>query len=391
MTALEEIIRTEIGARGAMRFDRFMELALYHPAHGYYSFAEIRPQIGRAGDFFTSVSVGPLFGRLLAKQFFQVWKSMGRPAWFWIVEQGAHDGRFAVDVLEWCQEEAPEFFEVVQYGIVEPAGKARTIQQARAEISGVSSKIEWFENLERLAREKPSGIFFSNELVDAFPVRVVTFRAGAWRERKVALYGEEGFAWVEEPITDEELLRAAAALPGIEGYTTEINLQARSWMAEVARTLARGYIMTIDYGFPASVYYAPFRAAGTLTARAQHETCAEVWAEPGHSDITAHVDFTALAKAGEEAGWTTIGFPDQQRFLMGIAHDELSGVDGPRVGLPENLRAWNTLTHPGHLGLRFQVLLQAKNVSPKIDGLRFSRPAELEELQRGLGESGDKV
>src|SRR5262249_40368567 len=156
-------------------------------------------------------------------------------------------------------------------------------------------------------------------------------------------------------------------------YTTEINLAARRWIGEVAAAIGRGYVVTVDYGFPASVYHAPYRSGGTLTSYLRHRRSEEVLAEPGTRDITAHVAFTALARAGEAAGLATLGFVDQQRFLMGIARDELAGTPGPRVGLEKNTRAWNTLTHPEHLGTRFHALVQAKEAPAELDGLRFAR------------------
>ena len=167
------------------------------------------------------------------------------------------------------------------------------------------------------------------------------------------------------------------SLPATEDYTTEINLRARQWMEETGSALERGYFLTIDYGFPASAYYAPHRVSGTLTAYQQHQRTEDVLSEPGSRDITAHVDFTALARAGEKAGLTTLGFLDQNHFLMGIAHDELSGVAGPATGPAENLRAWQTLIHPDFLGGRFQVLLQAKDAADQLAGLRYARPGDL--------------
>jgi SAM-dependent MidA family methyltransferase len=167
-------------------------------------------------------------------------------------------------------------------------------------------------------------------------------------------------------------------LPTIEDYTTEINLRARQWIGEVGRAMSRGYVLTIDYGYPASLYYAPFRTGGTLTAFVRHHSVDDVLAEPGMRDITAHIDFTALARAGEKAGLATLGFLDQQRFLMGVAHDELSGAGGPLVKILENLGAWNTLTHPEHLGADFFALLQAKDAPANLDGLRYARPGGLE-------------
>ena len=154
-------------------------------------------------------------------------------------------------------------------------------------------------------------------------------------------------------------------------------MRARAWIGEVAGALSRGYVLTIDYGYPASIYYAAHRSQGTLTAYVKHHSVDDVLAEPGMRDITAHIDFTALVRAGEAAGLATLGFLEQQRFLMGVAHDELSGADGPRVKIRENLGAWNTLTHPDHLGVDFFALLQAKDAPGKVDGLRYARPGGL--------------
>jgi SAM-dependent MidA family methyltransferase len=377
MTPLEEFIRTEIRAAGPMRFDRFMELALYHPGSGYYAKTGGPSPIGRSGDFFTSVSVGPLFGRLLARQFLQMLRLLGNPNPFWIIEQGAHDGRLACDILEWCRAETPDFFGAIRYGIVQSSGAASIRQQCGPDASLVSC-ITWFENLAALAAEKPCGVFFSNELVDAFPVRSITHRSGRWLEQHISIESD-ALCWIDRPIDDAELAGAIDALspPAVEGYTTEINLRARGWIGEVGRALDRGYILTIDYGYPAPVYYAPHRSRGTLTAFVKHHGVDDVLAEPGLRDITAHVDFTALAQAGAKAGLATLGFVDQQRFLMGVAHEELSGAGGPPLKIQENLGAWNTLTHPDHLGANFFALLQAKDAPANLDGLRFARPGGL--------------
>jgi SAM-dependent MidA family methyltransferase len=375
MTELDKIIRAEIRSSGPMRFDRFMELALYHSDFGYYAQIGKRSQTGRSGDFFTSVSVGPLFGRLLARQFFQMWEALGSPRPFGIVEQGAHDGRLMCDVLEWCRAETPEFFEAIRYGVVESSPAACAVQRELAEKTGVAGSLTWFDRPASLD-EWPVGIFFSNELVDAFPVRVIACHVGQWQEKCVGVDEEEALTWVTREIEDRELARVVEtlSLPLIEGYTTEINWPAHRWMKEVASVVKRGYVLTIDYGFPASVYYAPFRTGGTLTAYLNHQRSDEVLAEPGMRDLTAHVDFTALARAGEEGGLTALGFVDQQRFLMGIAANELGGKPGPLVRIQENLRAWNTLTHPEYLGARFQVLLQLRHAPANLDGLQFARP-----------------
>jgi SAM-dependent MidA family methyltransferase len=262
---------------------------------------------------------------------------------------------------------------VLRYGIVQSTGIESLHPACRAEPDFVS-RIVWFENLASLAEASPTGVFFSNELVDAFPVHVIVHRSGQWLERHVALDGDN-FRWTERPSDNAALAQAVRTLPlpAIEGYVTEINLRARDWIAEAGRAMSRGYVVTIDYGYPEAIYYAPFRTSGTLQAFAKHRVVPEVLAEPGARDITAQVDFTALAQAGRSAGLATAGFLDQQRFLMGIAHDELSGAAGPRMGIAENLRAWNTLTHPEFLGSRFRALVQVKHASGELDALRFSR------------------
>ncbi len=370
MSELEGIIRAAILAKGPMRFDRFMELALYHPGLGYYAKTTGPAHIGKSGDFFTSVSVGPLFGRLLARQFYQMWLLLGKPQAFAIIEQGAHDGQLARDIVDWCRTKTPDFFDAVRYGIVLDSGLAPSIPMELAD------RVTTFPTLESLAVEQ--GVFFSNELVDAFPVRRIVRLEGEWCEQQVVIEGDK-FVWSHRPIDDAELTEAIVELdlPAIENYTTEINLRARHWIAEVTRSIQRGYVVTIDYGWPASIYYAPFRTSGTLTARHEHKIVDDILCTPGEMDLTAHIDFTSLAQAGETAGLSTLGFLDQQRFLTGIAHDELSGAEGPPVKIQENLRTWNTLTHPGHLGARFHSLVQAKNAPGGLDCLRFARPGGL--------------
>src|SRR5476649_2810795 len=138
MTALEEIIRAEIRAAGPMRFDRFMAMALYHPGFGYYANTGGPSPIGRSGDFYTSVSVGPLFGHLLARQFFQMWQALGKPNPYWMIEQGAHDGQLACDILEWCRATTPEFLETIRYAIVQSSGAASMHQKCAPEAELVS-------------------------------------------------------------------------------------------------------------------------------------------------------------------------------------------------------------------------------------------------------------
>lgn len=370
MNPLDDLIRQEIRARGPMRFDRFMELALYHPEHGYY--ASPRP-IGRGGDFFTSVSVGPLFGKLLAHQARQMAQLLDEPE-FWIVEQGAHDGRLARDILESCKE-WDEFFAKMRFLIVEPSPALREAQQhLRKDFPG---RIEWIDRLENWKGARPAGLVLSNELADALPVRAIEAKDGQWRERRVA-EGENGsLTWTLENI-DEELRDAIAGLPlaAVDGYQTEIGLAARRWMSGTAGFLRRGYVVTIDYGYEGSKYYAPYRRTGTLTCYRGHRRDDNVLEMPGEQDITAHVDFTALEQAGEAAGLRTLGLVDQQRFLVGVLEDSMKSTKTPLTS--GEIQAFRTLTHPEHLGERFKVLVQGRDAPENLCGLRFARGIGLE-------------
>ena len=363
MNALGELIRQEIRTLGPMRFDRFMEVALYHPEHGYYA----RPRrIGRSGDFFTSVSVGPLFGRMLTWQARQMAGLLAEPE-FWIVEQGAHDGRLACDILKEARR-WPDFAGRLRYLIVEPSPSHREAQEKM--LAGFVERVQWVEVLANAKDEKPCGLFLSNELADALPVRLIEAKDGAWRERCVGLAEKDELTWaLAEP--DAELRAAIDALPlaPTDGFRTEIGLAARRWMMDAGAFLRRGYVVTIDYGFSASAYYAPFRRDGTLTCYHDHRRSDNVLDNPGRQDITAHVDFTALARAGERAGLETLALVDQQRFLTGIL-----GAQGGPDDLGGETKAFQALTHPEHLGARFQVLAQAKDAPRSLSGLAFARP-----------------
>jgi SAM-dependent MidA family methyltransferase len=368
--ALTGLIRQTIRRTGSVTFAWFMKQALYHPEHGYYSSG--RCAIGRRGDYFTNVSVGPLFGRLLAAQFTEMWESLGRPDDFVIVEQGAHHGDFARDVLEAVRERAPDFFAVLRYRIIEPFS---ILQERQMEtLEGFREKITWEKSLDEL--EPFCGVHFSNELLDAMPVHLIhrTDDNSEWQERYVEESGDQ-FAFVTRSIADENLRRHLEKIPrhAIRPYETEVNLSALEWIEIVSQKLTRGYVLAVDYGYSRDKFYAPERATGTLQCYARHRSVASPLCQIGHVDISAHLDWTSVVERAAECGLTLTGFTDQYHFITGVIsrllQSEFAGESEPRTR-----RALQTLLHPEFLGTAFQFLALAKNSGDQqLSGFKFAR------------------
>jgi SAM-dependent MidA family methyltransferase len=375
--ALIERIRAEIKARGPVPFAWFMQQALYHPEHGYYSSG--RCAIGRRGDYFTNVSVGPLFGQLLATQFAEIWERLGNIENFALVEQGAHHGEFACDVLESARKRWPDFFAALRYRIIEPFPvlQARQLQT----LTGFEDKVEWRDSIDEL--EPFIGVHFSNELLDAMPMHLIVSQRGrglgaqtecAWLEKFVTLNGHM-FGFVDQPIADQTLRDHLQKCPAqLAGYQTEVNLAALDWIDNLSRKLDRGYVLIIDYGYPRDEFFAPHRSAGTLQVRAQHHLLQSPFDEIGHADITSHVEWTSIVERAEACGFEVKGFTDQHHFITGIiselAHDIAQGDADAKTK-----RALQTLLHPEMLGRNFQILALGKNVDAltPLAGLKFAR------------------
>lgn len=360
-------IQAIVAERGKMPFREFMDLALYHPEHGYY--ASGRAAVGRKGDFFTNVSVGRVYGELLAGQFVEMWERLGQPANFTIVEQGANDGAFAEDVLGWCREHAPGFYANVRYTIVEPFNVLRSRQEQR--LAEHADKVTWYPDLDDLPRF--TGVHFSNELVDAFPVHLVRWRVDGWQE----LYVTGDLEWKEVPLQPRWMRDRLTDVPQIDGYTTELNVDAFQWAETVAGVIERGWVLTVDYGMPRDRYYAPERHTGTLQCYAAHTKGLDPLANPGHCDLTTHVEFTSLAQAFLTAEMTLAGYTDQHHFLTGLA----ARAFAQRAPTPQEARGLKTLLHPEMLGTSFQVLAMSRNVPAEaLAGFQFARDG-----YRGLG------
>ena len=340
-TPLVESIRQTIRAKGPQSFASFMQQALYHPEHGYYSSG--RCVIGRKGDYFTNVSVGPLFGQLLALQFSEIWERLGKLNDFVIVEQGAHDGKFALDVLEFVQNRLADFFDALRYRILEPFPILE--EQQRRMLKAFGDKVEWPDS------SKPfTGVHVSNELLDAMPVRLISNGT----EKLVGLDGNK-FVFVERQV-DKAVL----------------NQSALDWMDEIAANLQRGYVIAIDYGCTDE----DFRR--TVQVRAQHRNLDSPFEQIGHADITMSVDWRSIVERAQANGLCVAGFTDQHHFLTGIISQFESGDRGQSflVDSRKAKRELQTLLHPEMLGRAFQVLALAKNVGPDTNplaGLKFAR------------------
>jgi len=353
-----ELIREEICKKGVLTFARFMELALYCPETGYYE--TDMAKVGRGGDFITSVTVGPLFGELLAFQFAEWLEASGGPPEGVLVEAGAHDGRLAADLLAWFRGHHPECFRELKYWILEPSLTRRRWQQAT--LQEFATNVCWAADFSELTAaaggEKIQGVIFSNELLDAFPVH----RYG-WDKARTEWFewgvGVEGGRLVWARLDNQDFHPAGADLLAVlpDGYTVETSPAASSWWREAASRLGRGRLLTIDYGLTAEEIFSPSRCQGTLRAYSRHRVTDDLLADPGGQDLTAHVDFSALQNGGSALGLTTESFSTQAKFLTTIlgraqAAGALGSWDRART------RQFQTLTHPEHFGRAFRVLVQ---------------------------------
>jgi SAM-dependent MidA family methyltransferase len=357
--SIEDVVRE----RGPMTVAAFMDLALYDPQLGYYARAPRRS--GRAGDFFTSVDVGPIFGELLAVQLtemFGVLEKDSRP--LFLVEAGAGNGRLSADILRATRTRDPALYDRLRLHLIDASPEARRAHpQTLGDLSDrlVSSSDALPPSFE--------GVLIANELLDAMPTHQVVMRDEGLRETYVQRVDSQESA-VDSRLTTVEgppstpaladyLARAGARLE--PGWRAEINLRAVEWVRDAARRLTRGFMILIDYGHEARELYSMSHATGTLTTFSGHtmagpEMQTPAWlARPGDQDLTTHVDFTSVRAAAEEEGLVTLGFMDQTYFLLALIGDTAPS------GLRERL-ALKTLTMPGGLGSTHKVLILGKEV-----------------------------
>lgn len=360
-------------SQNRITFADYMNWVLYHPEYGYYSIN--KPKLGAEGDFVTSPYLGSDFGEMLAEQFFQIWEIMDCPNAFTLVEMGAGQGILASDILLYLKKKYPDFFQCLNYIIIEKSNFLKAQQQHQLKKTlAASISIQWCD-LEDIPNNNIIGCFFSNELVDAFPVHQIIVQDQQLQEIYITLDSEVKFKEIiaelsTEKITDYfkliDIDLCSNSYP--ERYRTEVNLAALDWIKTLVTKLNQGFILTIDYGYTAQRYYLPSRKEGTLQCYYQHSHHNDPYLNIGRQDITAHVNFTALQLYGKDWGIDGVGFTQQALFLMALGlGDRISALSQPsNYSISEILQrreCLHSLIDPMGLG-NFGVLLQSKGLSP---------------------------
>jgi SAM-dependent MidA family methyltransferase len=391
LNPLRQKIEQEIRERGSIPFSRYMELCLYDPTHGYYS--RNAEQFGKAGDFYTSSDVHAVFGRLMARQFDEIWRALGSPEKITIVELGPGRGLFAQDVLDWSERKFPEFFRAVRWVLVEAspalrqrmeATLARHIERGIATLiapDGVwvaqrfSAANNSLSQTGALAPEVPT-ILFANEFFDALPVEILSPQGTLHIDTREERFVE---TWTPSSPAELEFLDRHSIHPE-PGERVEAPLSAQHYMRQIASTINRGLLIVIDYGYTRAEQLAG-RHRGTLKAIRKHSVSSNPYEAPGEQDITADVNFTALAAAAEPQGMQTQKLITQSQFLMGIGEatqfsDAFEDCRLPQERAKVALQLKHLVT-PAGMGESFQVLVASKGIQEEkvsaLAGLNFAR------------------
>lgn len=340
-------IRAAIESQGGwLSFARYMELALYTPGLGYYSGGASK--FGAAGDFVTAPEISPLFGRVLARQLTEVLHQCGGG----ILELGAGTGKLAAQLLG----ELGSLGLGAPYSILELSGELRTRQQETLR----GREVSWLDALPG----NFTGVIFGNEVLDALPVHLIRWTETGPLERGV-VWHDSKFQWRDQPIADASLVKRAQALDLPPGYVSEINLAAPALVAELGRRLAAGMLLFIDYGFGRSEYYHPQRHMGTLRAHYRHHALDDPFFLPGLTDLTAHVDFTAIAEAGLDAHLDLLGYTSQAHFLLngGLTDLLAETPPGDAARYLQQTTAAQKLVSPAEMGELFKVIALGRGVN----------------------------
>lgn len=364
-TPLRERLFARIGEGGPITFHDYMQACLYDPDFGYYTSRNAR--IGREGDFYTSSDIHQAFGRILAREICRMWEVLGRPAGFTAAEAGAGSGLLAKDVLDGIRDYSPALYETLTYRLIEIGPQLRATQAER--LTEHAAKTAWSDPAELSGGSlRFTGCLFSNELIDAFPVHLVQMTSEGLKEVFVTVEGDDFAEMLGEPSTPElEAYLARLGVTLFQGQRAEINLAAPAWLASVADSLERGFVITIDYGYTATDLFSPMRRTGTLLCYYRHTVEENPYKRPGEQDITTHIDFTTLIMTGEAHGLSTCFFGEQYRYLLAAGvMEELMAMEARAATEEERIKnrlAMKKLILPdGGMGDTFKVLVQGKGV-----------------------------
>ena len=359
---LAAVIRARIEQNGSISFSEYMEMALYEPGLGYYS-AGLQ-KFGEGGDFITAPQLGDVFARCLAKQVGQISKELGE---YEIIEAGAGSGVLAADLLNALQDNQPP----ARYRILERSAHLRQVQRETLE----RSVPQWMDRISWLDQPPETdwqGIFIANEVLDALTVELFCCANEGIRQMRV-VNGPDGFAWDQgqcPPLMAAKIQSTLASLESLptNGYQSEINTALPAWLDSVTASLHKGAALFIDYGYPRQEYYLPQRRNGTLICHYRHRAHDDPFVWPGLTDISASVDFTALAEAADSCGFEVSGYTSQAMFLLGCG---LEDVIMSLQSLSEKDRVMKNievrkLTLPAEMGERFQVMALCRDLSEEL-------------------------
>ncbi len=369
---LIRIIKERAQTEGSLSFRDFMDMALYYPELGYYT--SDKSKIGGYGDFFTASELDPAFGELLARQIAEIYYKLNSKN-FKIVEIGAGKGYLAYDILTALKEKYPEVYENVEYVLIEKSPYHIKVQK---EVLKEFDNVKWVQDIIDFEDESIEGVILSNELFDAFPVHMIRKKNGKIYEIHIKVKDDDTVEEIEVPASKEildYLNELRIDIP--EGMTTEVNLDAADYIQKIGKKLKKGYVITIDYGFPSKELYKPYRMKGTLICYHKHKYSENFYENVGLQDITSHVNFSALKHYGEKAGLKTLGFTDQAHFLINLGLMDIFSQlqENGDYQSYERINRLKTLILPKGMGEKFKVLVQYKNVeNPDIKGLEVLPP-----------------
>lgn len=359
MPSLFEIIKREIVGKGDLPFSRFMELCLYHPSYGYYRKGSV--PIGKLGDYYTSPTVHKLFGFLIARQIKEIIETLKLNKTI-LVEAGAGRGHLARDIGEYFSEYEKELASRIELLIIEPHQSYREIQYK--ETKNYFNKVEFIDTIENLPDFE--GIFYSNELFDAFPVDIIEYDGNNLLQIYVAF---DGASFIEKKgELSKEVSHFLSSFPVTfkEKFRTEVCPASASFYATISERLKKGAVLTIDYGYNMDEYLSLGRNRGTLMCYYRHQAFENPYIRVGEQDLTAHVNFSVLKMVGEQHGLKTEGYNEQQYFLMGcgfVEEVERLKAKMTQSAFEEEMQKIKVLIMPGGMGTTFKFFLQSKGLS----------------------------